>query len=75
MDNQNATEHGAKAGSLLAGVTGSAAGLTPEAEAWWRGLVKPIFLQMHKRGISEAHIIRDGTKCRFELIPEPPNPQ
>ena len=45
---------------------------TPEAQAWWRALVRPIFLAMHDRGIGELRIKRIGTKVIFELTPEDP---
>lgn len=45
--------------------------IAPEAYAWWRSLVKPVYFAMNKKGIKELHIVRtEGHKVRFELIPE-----
>lgn len=54
----------------LGAVTCSADDLSPESKRWWRGLVKPIFLAMHKHGIGAVHITRTGTKVKFVLEPE-----
>lgn len=54
-------------------VSGSAPGVSAEATAWWRALVKPIFLAMHDKGIGEIRIKRIGAKVIFELTPEAPN--
>lgn len=47
---------------------------TPDAIAWWRALVRPIFFAMYDRGIGELRIKRVGTKVIFELTPEEPGP-
>ena len=55
-------------------LTGSAA-VDHEVAAWWRGLIKPIVIEMHKRGIRDLEIHKSGTKIQFVLTPdcEPPN--
>lgn len=45
-------------------------GMTQEAALWWRRLVRPIFLAMHRHGIGEIKIAKRDTKCVFELTPE-----
>lgn len=44
--------------------------LSQEAQLWWRALVKPIVLAMYRAGIGELRIVRTGTRCVFELVPE-----
>lgn len=41
-----------------------------EVAAWWRALIKPIVIEMHKRGIKDIEIHKAGTKVRFVLTPE-----
>jgi hypothetical protein len=43
--------------------------LDPEAAAWWRGLIKPIVIEMQRRGIKDIEIHKDGTHVRFVLTP------
>lgn len=33
----------------------------------WRELIKPLFMEMQRRGIHSITVVRDGSKCRLQM--------
>lgn len=33
----------------------------------WRELIKPVFMEMHRRGIATLNLVRDGGKCQLSM--------